>query len=613
LKPKSLKGSLILGKFLGAPWTSDPIRIGNVNVYSRKLSIEDMKLITNGTRCGEDGDYLAWSNSMWTIEGEISKVIEVEKGELCNMKHSTRYIHGKQTNEDLRQTCKKLGKSEMHLPKNAEHSNEVLQFFKDTVLEIVEGDYKGFPGECNSYHIAAFDTLQEDGWINQNTGKPMDYFEWIPGQPNSKNQRCATQQPTFKWGTGKTWYDTECDDSLCVVCENEARPIFQIRGLCKESKLSNVFTPNNDGERGYLGYTGFSTCYINYNSSSFQWNMMKYGEREKWTWAISNAARETALIGTHDWVIFNDSRQCSTEFELHTRLTLTSCNAAEFTCNDGICIGMNNRCDGRADCLDKSDEIGCEIVVSEPSYNKGMNPSPKDKQKKAKIAISVRMKVILGINEIEQSFRVSYELASKWKDPRLTYHNLKKNSNLNVLSQKEQSSIWTPTLVLVNTQATETINQDKDTLTKVIANAEYSHTVSDITSIQNIFIFEGEENHLEMSRALETVFICKYNMALYPFDTQTCTMDFLLTGVSDDFCFLENGGLIYTGPTELTQYFIKDRYMIEIAIDGQKGIKVYFILGRRLLSNTLTVYLPTILLNIIGHLTVYFKPYFFEV
>ena len=35
-------------------------------------------------------------------------------------------------------------------------------------------------------------------------------------------------------------------------------------------------------------------------------------------------------------------------------------------------------------------------------------------------------------------------------------------------------------------------------------------------------------------------------------------------------------------------------------------------LGRRLLSVILTVYLPTILLNIIGHITHYFKPFYFE-
>ena len=35
-------------------------------------------------------------------------------------------------------------------------------------------------------------------------------------------------------------------------------------------------------------------------------------------------------------------------------------------------------------------------------------------------------------------------------------------------------------------------------------------------------------------------------------------------------------------------------------------------MGRRILSSILTVYLPTVLLNVMGHVTVYFKPFFFE-
>ena len=35
-------------------------------------------------------------------------------------------------------------------------------------------------------------------------------------------------------------------------------------------------------------------------------------------------------------------------------------------------------------------------------------------------------------------------------------------------------------------------------------------------------------------------------------------------------------------------------------------------LGRRLLGNLLTIFLPTLLLNVIGHSTNYFKAFFFE-
>ena len=41
-------------------------------------------------------------------------------------------------------------------------------------------------------------------------------------------------------------------------------------------------------------------------------------------------------------------------------------------------------------------------------------------------------------------------------------------------------------------------------------------------------------------------------------------------------------------------------------------ILVSIFLGRRLLSILTTVYVPSVLLNIIGHITCYFKPFYFE-
>ena len=48
-------------------------------------------------------------------------------------------------------------------------------------------------------------------------------------------------------------------------------------------------------------------------------------------------------------------------------------------------------------------------------------------------------------------------------------------------------------------------------------------------------------------------------------------------------------------------------------VQGKEAIVVSVTLGRRLLGTFLTVYFPTILLNIIGYATNLFKPFFFEV
>ena len=74
--------------------------------------------------------------------------------------------------------------------------------------------------------------------------------------------------------------------------------------------------------------------------------------------------------------------------------------------------------------------------------------------------------------------------------------------------------------------------------------AEYAH--SDITVLDNIFIFEvglqpllnflidikGEENPFVLSRVYDVDWVCEYNMAWYPFDTQSCGMIFEVGSIS---------------------------------------------------------------------------------
>ena len=72
--------------------------------------------------------------------------------------------------------------------------------------------------------------------------------------------------------------------------------------------------------------------------------------------------------------------------------------------------------------------------------------------------------------------------------------------------------------------------------------------------------------------------------------------------------FLFRKDLKMSGPTELMQYTIKKWIMEEKAT----GVVVTLVLGRKILNEILTTYLPTSLLIIIVHSTNYYKDFFFE-
>ena len=99
----------------------------------------------------------------------------------------------------------------------------------------------------------------------------------------------------------------------------------------------------------------------------------------------------------------------------------------------------------------------------------------------------------------------------------------------------------------------------------------------------------------------------------YPFDTQRCSMTFTVAGVSKEFVRLIANDHEYLGPKELTQYFIRgSRIHLTNLTNDDSAAVLDIMLGRRLLGTFLTVFLPTILLNIIGHTTNFFKNFFFE-
>ena len=90
-------------------------------------------------------------------------------------------------------------------------------------------------------------------------------------------------------------------------------------------------------------------------------------------------------------------------------------------------------------------------------------------------------------------------------------------------------------------------------------------------------------------------------------------MNFVVDEGSRRFVDLSVLNLEYSGPLDLTQYFIKKKtFSGKTEANGMKIVFVDIYLGRRLLSIILTVFAPTVILNIVGHSSNYFKEFFFE-
>ena len=102
------------------------------------------------------------------------------------------------------------------------------------------------------------------------------------------------------------------------------------------------------------------------------------------------------------------------------------------------------------------------------------------------------------------------------------------------------------------------------------------------------------------------------SMRFYPFDIQVCTLDLIVDDNTAKFLSLQPGNLLYSGSPSFAQYYVLSYNIYTTQIRGKEGLQVSVSLGRRLLGVILTAYTPTVLLNVIGHSTNYFKSFFFE-
>ena len=83
-------------------------------------------------------------------------------------------------------------------------------------------------------------------------------------------------------------------------------------------------------------------------------------------------------------------------------------------------------------------------------YN--IHPAQTRNQGKVVVRVDVDVWAVLAISEVDELFSVKFKLTMTWRDPRLTFRNLKDDTSLNQVNLSEALNIWHPILVFVNTR-----------------------------------------------------------------------------------------------------------------------------------------------------------------
>ena len=603
---------LIKGIMLHRKYGKNPTSgyITDLQFWKTALTLEEMFEYTT-CKSFPEGDLLAWNADDYVVYNSSVpfpyEVVEIESDGLCSSNSNYEFFPKEAAGFDGAFTlCKRFG-GRLVVTRTAKDYENALEYFK----RLRNSGLWKKAGSLSTY-LRFTDRDIEDVWIDDETKEDMSDVLldiWDDSEPNGEvGENCGFMGTWFDKQskdppTGFRVYDVSCVARRGVLCENIPELKFQLRGLCSQSLFDKRFLMRMEPKNRNRFFSG-----------SFGWDLF-FDEGE---WVIKSVKHNGTIavhsnreypLGRNVWMIDND--RCSAGKQ-KTILNLTPCSSTQFTCDDGVCISMDLRCNQKSDCVDVSDEKGCKMVHLDPKrYLKDKPPPPTTNGEKVAANISVNLLDVLEINEVRMSFKTKYKLFIQWFDPRINFYNLKTDEELNTLLPDEMESIWIPSITFYNTENNDGSISDRRTFGSVSRMGNFSH--SSLDYLDNIYIFDGSDNLLTINRIYDTEWICTYDMAWYPFDTQKCSMVFTTTGETGNFVELIVGSLKHQGPKELTRYFIRDNKMFVVDLQsGFQGISFEVTLGRRLLATLLTVFLPTSLLNVIGHSTNYFKAFFFE-
>ena len=170
---------------------------------------------------------------------------------------------------------------------------------------------------------------------------------------------------------------------------------------------------------------------------------------------------------------------------------------------------------------------------------------------------------------------------------------------MNTLLFEESEAIWYPYLVINNVRNAEDVKKT-DTLDihRVIPNDDFNYV-----SENNMHVFKGSENVLSLTKEFSFEYKCEYLYHWYPFDTQVCPMQFVdfNAGVN-----IHPTDLQHNPNISLNRYTLSRIRMCKSTIHDMKAIVAEVTLGRPIINNLLTVFVPTILLVIISFTSRFF-------
>ena len=512
--------------------------VTDVQIFGRLLSEKEMEKNT-GCEIFLVGDILDMSKTEWVYKNvdntSKKEIIDLEK-EVCNKERTSLHLipHKLSLKPNGIDMCGKLS-GRLAVYSNQQEYQRIERFLSKENTQKSSNclsETKSPPGTFRlSVWIGNSDEEEEGIWKGIYEGDLVTYTPWKEGRPypggiayNCMRTEVESKRAANRYGEINVAevMDDDCNVGKCLVCEIEKPTLkMHVRGLCSSSFYDKVYLYNIDSN-GKVLFVGKYNSVIYYDNDDNQW--VWYDRKFNSSKATSNAPEESILLGAHafDFTKVLDSKCPGLKLK---KLKFTTCRSGQFTCNDGQCIDIEKRCDQTYNCKDRSDEENCKMLEIDENYSKKIAPflydSGKNEISPVAVNISIGLKKILKIEEVQHKFTLKFRLIMEWFDYRITYHNLKTSRSSNALAAEEVDKLWIPYVVYENTEFNDGTRATHDS--EVTITREGAFTESDLSEMHEINIFSGSNNRITFHQLFTKIFECEYALQLYPFDTQVNT------------------------------------------------------------------------------------------
>ena len=605
---KYLTGKIILGAHYHpyvAKWLQISNKVTNVNIFSSSLSVEKMQGYTQEKECGRWGDFLSWDEMHWNLHGD-TVVQEIDGKGPCLEDPLNLYQAGFDQMETCMHFCENLGSRVPPV----------------STLEQWERLHTFLAGKLSSgaVWLPIDDRAKEGEWRDYYTHQLLNFsFPWFKSEPNGgTSENCAFMD----FSHSLQWTDVSCWGSYACVCEkypvknSHALHGLRLRGLCPSSAIGIYYQPINDfADFAQLTITGVPQSTIQYDKNSRKWKLKMQFQNVT---GVSRAAQHTFTLGKHNWTIRGDLA-CTNgnDDQYTTELKMTGCKSDSFTCDDGQCVKMEQRCNQLPDCRDHSDENGCNIIVLEKGYNRNVPPVSVENGKKemVNVSLSIDLLKLVDINEEDYSIEIQFEITLKWIENRLVYQHLKTDRSLNALTQEDIQQLWLPEVIYENTDQKEStrLGVQWEWKTRMIVERNGKETPTDMHTVDETEIFQGKANPLIMFQTYTHKFQCIYDLKKYPFDTQICSIDMAMGSLDRASVRLIPEQMHMNQSLDMPIFRIVSWQLKSLTKSNSRmTTNMIIVLKRKVTSELMTTYFPTLLLTAITFATTFFKPFFFE-